>query len=46
MTYDAFMEGFKSIDKNNDHRIDFEEFISWYRVGRNTNLNELFRRQI
>ena len=46
MTYDAFVAGFMSIDKDHDKNIDFDEFVSWYRVGRNTGLNELFRRQI
>ena len=46
MTYDAFVAGFMTIDKDKDQNIDFDEFVSWYRVGRNTGLNELFRRQI
>ena len=46
MTYDAFVAGFMSIDKDHDQNIDFDEFVSWYRVGRNTGLNDLFKRQI
>ena len=37
---------FKEIDINNDNSLSFEEFVAWYRLGRNSNLRNALKFQL
>lgn len=37
---------FRSIDTNKDDSLDFEEFLAWYRVGKNTTLAGALKYQL
>lgn len=45
-TREEFTEMFSGLDTNQDGKISFEEFVSWYRVGRTTQMGAMLQQQI
>lgn len=42
-TREEFTEMFSGLDTNQDGKISFEEFVSWYRVGRTTQMGAMLQ---